>query len=406
MKLIRIIKSIRRLLFIHKLRVVLSLIGITVGITSVIIMTALGEGARNKMLSQIESMGSNLITIDAGKIKEVIGRKRQTQKVNTLKLKDSDAIIEECESIDKIAPTQDGSFLIRYGNATTSGRVIGTTLDYPAIRNFKIDYGRFFTEEENKISSRVAIIGTKMVDNLFYDVNPIGEFIRINNVPFEVIGVLQRKGSSYDGADEDEVIFIPIQSGMRRLFNVDYIKNIYVQVKDKNEMKIAEDEIRELLRERHRLNLRDKEDDFTIQNMYTTLKAENETSNSFTFLISGVAGLSLLVGGVGILAMMLLSVKERTPEIGLRMAVGAKPNDILIQFLLEAAILSSVGGFLGVVAGIIGTSLINHFSDFNAMITEQSIFISVVISCFIGIFFGAYPARRASLIQPIKALRG
>ncbi len=369
-------------------------------------MTALGEGARNKMLSQIESMGSNLITIDAGKIKEVIGRKRQTQKVNTLKLKDSDAIIEECESIDKIAPTQDGSFLIKYGNGTTSGRVIGTTPDYPAIRNFKIDYGRFFTEEENKISSRVAIIGTKVVDNLFYEANPIGEFIRINNIPFEIIGVLKQKGSSYDGANEDEVIFIPIQTGLRRLYNVDYIKNIYVYVKDKKKMKSSEDEIRELLRERHRLNLRDKEDDFTIQNMYTTLKAENETSSSFTFLISGVAGLSLLVGGVGILAMMLLSVKERTPEIGLRMAVGAKPNDILIQFLLEAVILSSVGGVIGVAAGFFGTSLINHFTDFNAMITGQSILISVVISSFIGIFFGAYPARRASLIQPIKALRG
>ncbi|MBI1936740.1 MAG: ABC transporter permease [Ignavibacteriales bacterium] len=406
MKLIRIIKSIRRLLFINKLRVVLSLIGITVGITSVIIMTALGEGARNKMLSQIEAMGSNLITIDAGKIKEVIGRKRQTQKVNTLKLKDSDALIEECGSIDKIAPTQDQAFLIKYGNGGTNCRVIGTTPDYPAIRNFKIDYGRFFTEEENKISARAAIVGTKVVDNLFYKANPIGEFIRINNVPFEIIGVLQKKGSSYDGADEDEVIFIPIQTGMRRLFNVDYIKNIYMHVKDKSKMKSAEDEIRELLRERHRLNLRDKEDDFTIQNMYTTLKAENETSSSFTFLISGVAGLSLLVGGVGILAMMLLSVKERTPEIGLRMAVGAKPNDILIQFLLEATILSSVGGTLGVIAGAAGTSLINHFTDFNALITEQSIFVSVIISCFIGIFFGAYPARRASLTQPIKALRG
>jgi len=369
-------------------------------------MTALGEGARNKMLSQIESMGSNLITIDAGKIKEVIGRKRQTQKVNTLKLKDSDAIIEGCESIDKIAPTQDGSFLIKYGSGTTSGRVIGTTPDYPSIRNFKIDYGRFFTEEENKISSRVAIIGTKMVDNLFYETNPIGEFIRINNVPFEIIGVLKPKGSSYDGANEDEVIFIPIQTGLRRLYNVDYIKNIYAHVRDKNKMKSAEDEIRELLRERHRLNLRDKEDDFTIQNMYTTLKAENETSSSFTFLISGVAGLSLLVGGVGILAMMLLSVKERTPEIGLRMAVGAKPNDILIQFLLEAAILSSAGGTLGVIAGAAGTSLINHFTDLNAMLTEQSILISVLISCFIGIFFGAYPARRASMTQPIRALRG
>jgi putative ABC transport system permease protein len=234
--------------------------------------------------------------------------------------------------------------------------------------------------------------------------NPLGESIRINNAPFEVIGVLEQKGSSYDGANEDEVIFIPLRTGMRRLFNVDYIKNIYVQVKNKNNIKSTQLEIQSVLREKHKLNLREKEDDFTIQNLNTTITAGNDTNNSFSILILSVSGLTLLVGSVGILAVMLLSVKERTSEIGLRMAVGAKSRDILIQFLLEAVILSSLGGLLGIFAGVLGTFTINQLTDLNSQITLFSLLISLIVSIIIGILSGVYPARKASTVQPINAL--
>ena len=247
------------------MRVILSLTGIALGITSVIIMVSVGEGARSKMLSQIEAMGSNLITIDAGKVKTVIGRQRQTTNVTTLKEKDAEAIFESGQSagINLIAPTQEQMLLVKYENGTTNTRIIGTTPEYPLIRNFKISSGRFFDSDENKIAQRVAVVGQKIVENLLREVNPIGEIIKVNNIPFEVIGTLKSKGLSYDGANEDDIIFIPLSTCMRRVFNVDYIKNIYVKVAERNKIKIAEGEIRNILRDRHRLNIRNKEDDFT-----------------------------------------------------------------------------------------------------------------------------------------------
>lgn len=406
MKQTRIIKTAWRLLSLKKLRVILSLVGIAIGIASIIILTAIGKGASSKVVSQIEAMGSNMITIDAGKVKEIIGRKRQVEKAVTLKEKDYNLILDECTMELKAAPTQEQTMLIKYGDGSSTARIIGTTPDYPGIRNFKIAEGRFFSDDENTSSARVVIVGKKIIDNLFYGNSPIGEVIRINNIQFEVIGTLKPKGASYDGANEDEIVFIPLKTGMRRLFNVDYIKNIYVQVKRKDKIAEAEDEITAILRESHKLDIRDKEDDFTIQNVYTAIKAETETSDTLSMLISGVAALSLLVGGVGILAIMLLSVKERTSEIGLRMAVGAKRKDILLQFVLEAVLLSSAGGLLGVVTGIAGTFLIDHFTDFSSIITPESVLISVIISCSLGVFFGVFPARKASGIQPVKALKG
>lgn len=421
MKLLRVIKSVRKLLFINKLRAVLSLIGIAIGIAAVIIVSAIGNGARAKVSSQIEAMGSNLITINSGKVKEVTGRKRQTTKVTTLKEKDAEAILEQCNTVKLVAPTQDQTLRVKFENSMTSGRIIGTVPAYPLVRNYQVATGRFFTIDDNKHSRRVAVIGWKIVENLFHDNNPVGQIIRINNIPFEIIGTLKPKGASYDGANEDEVIFIPLRTGLKRLFarrssgglpNVNFIKNIYVQVTSQKVMKETEHEIRTILRERHRLNIRNtehpdlivKEDDFTIQNIYTALKAANETNSSFTFLITGVAALSLIIGGVGILAIMLLSVKERTSEIGLQMAVGAKPRYILIQFLLEAIILSTLGGITGIVTGFFGSYILSAFSGLATLVSLQSVIISVLISISLGVFFGAAPARKASLIQPVIAL--
>jgi len=404
MRTLRIIKSIRRLLFLNKLRVALTLIGIAVGITSVIIMVAIGEGAKDRMLSQIKSMGSNLITVDAGKVKEVIGRRRQTSKVTTLKEKDAEAISQDCNYVNAVAPTQEQMVLVKFENGSTGSRAIGTTPEYPAIRNYEIAHGRFFDDDDNKFSRRVAVVGDKVVRYLFRDINPIGETIRINNVPVEVIGVLKSKGASYDGADEDDVVFIPLNTGMRRLFNVDYIKNIYVQVSAKDKIENVEEEIRSILREKHRLNVRNKEDDFTLQNTYTALKTENDAGETFTDLITGVAALSLLVGGVGILAIMFLSVKERRPEIGLRIAIGGRPVDILLQFLLEAVILSMAGGIIGILLGWIGAKLLGMFTELATSVSLESITVSVAVSIIIGVTFGAFPAWRASQLTPREAL--
>jgi putative ABC transport system permease protein len=405
MRLIRILKSARRRLSIRTLRVSLSLSGIAVGIASVIVVVAIGTGARNSMLAQIETMGKNLITIDAGKVKEVIGRKRQTTKETTLKERDCEAIVEGSRYTITAAPTQDRTFLIKYGNGATTARVIGTTPAYPAIRSYRIAAGRCCSDEDNKLSARVAVVGAKIVSSLFSTASPVGEFIRINNVSFEIIGVLAPKGSSYDGANDDEVVLIPLRTGMRRLFNVDYIKNIYVSTQDKSRMGKVERDIRALLRERHRLNIRDKEDDFTIQNSYVTLEAETDTNDSFTLMISGVAALSLLVGGVGILAIMLLSVRERTSEIGLRIAVGARKRDILVQFLFEAVMLSGAGGILGIAGGVAATGALGLFTQLHPLISTESVVLSVAVSTLLGVFFGVYPALKASAVQPIVALR-
>lgn len=393
------------MLFLNKLRAALSLTGIAIGIASVIMIVSLGEGARTRTLSQIEAMGSNIITIDAGLAKDVGGRNRQAVKVTTLKEKDARIIAEECSFAASVAPTQEQSLVVKYEEGSATARIIGTYAAYPAIRNFSIASGRFFTGDDNALSLRRAVIGHKFVEFLFRDVNPVGEVIRINNIPFEVIGVLKAKGASYDGANEDDVIFIPLNTGMRRVFNVDYVKNIFVKVTSRENIPATQERIRSILREKHRLTTRNKEDDFTIQNVYTVVQAESETNAAFTRLIAGVAAISLIVGGVGIFATMLLSVKERNSEIGLRMAVGARANDILFQFLAEAIVLSLVGGVAGIGAGTVGAYLLGSLTDFPVRISREAAAISFIISAVLGIFFGAYPARKASSIEPITALK-
>ena len=391
---------------LNKMRIALSLAGIAVGITSVIITVALGDGSRARTVAELASFGSNVLTVDAGKVNIVIGRRRETSKVTTLKEKDAEAIVERCGSVSMVAPTQDMMVqAIKYQNGSTGTRVIGTTPDFPLIRNYAICSGRFFDGEDSRSARRVAVIGQKIVIYLFRERPPLGEIIRINGMPFEIIGVLSPKGMSYDGANEDDVIFIPLRTGMRRLFNVDFIKNIYVRAVDKGSMIRAEEEIRGVLRERHRLETRTKEDDFTIQDVSTARSAEQGANELFTTLINGVAALSLAVGGVGILAMMILSVRERKAEIGLRMAVGAKPRDILVQFLLEAILLSLGGGGVGILVGVIVAVALGAATSIPAQVSFVSVAGSVALSMAIGIFFGAYPAWKASHLQPGRALK-
>jgi putative ABC transport system permease protein len=283
--------------------------------------------------------------------------------------------------------------------------VLGTTSDYVEIRNFRLSGGRVFTEEENKAGLRVTVLGNQIVEDLFAGTDPIGEIIRVGNIPFEVIGTLAPKGVSAEGADEDSKILIPINTALRRVFNIDYINNIHVRVARREWMDSAEADIQALLRERHRLDRFGKPDDFTIQNQLIALQAEEETSASFTVLIAGVAAISLFVGGIGILAVMLMSVRERTNEIGLRMATGARPRDILVQFLSEATLLGMMGGLTGATIGLTGSWALGIWTAWETAVSTDSIVFSLVFALTVGLFFGVYPARRASLLDPIEALR-
>ncbi len=406
MKQWRIIRSIRRRLFVNKLRVILSLSGIAIGITCEIVTVGVGEGARLAVLDQINSMGGNLVTVAAGTFKVAFGRKMQTTFVTTLKQGDADAILAECPYVKAVAPAQQGMALVRYRNGSTSTSVIGTTPQFAEVKHYELSSGRFFNEEENRLSLRVAILGRKIVESLFRNADPVGEIIRIKGIPFKVIGTLKTKGVNYDGVNLDDEILIPLNTLLERVLNINYIGTIYVEASDKSAMGVVEREIRSLLRQRHSLDALSKPDDFVLQNVYTTMKVAEEANGAFRNLLGAVAALSLLVGGVGILAIMLLSVKERTSEIGLRMAVGAKSRDVLFQFFAEATSLSSAGGLAGILLGIAGVYLLRTLAGINAVVTFELVAASVLESVAIGILFGSLPARRASLVTPVTALRG
>ena len=405
MKILRNVRISRKSLFAHKVRTILALSGITIGVAAVIIMTAIGQGAQKAVLEKIEKMGSNLLIITSGQTKTMVSRQSESGREKTLKLGDSEAVAEECTSVSLVVPGQDQVLRTRYGNLSIMATILGTKSGFPEVRNFDLTLGRFFTDEENRASLRKAVLGSEVYEELFEGADPIGETVRINKIPFEVIGILKSKGLSVQGSNQDDRILIPINTAMRRVFNVDYINTIFIKVSSRQEMDRAEDEIRELLRERHRLNRRNKSDDFTIQNQITALRAERETSESFKLLIIGIAAISLFVGGIGILAVMLLTIRERISEIGLRMATGARRRDILVQFLTEALILGSAGGLCGVCLGAIGSGLASKFTVLTTSMSPESIMISLGVSLAVGVLFGVLPARRASMLDPIEALR-
>jgi putative ABC transport system permease protein len=405
MKLFRSLKLSRQTMLAHKLRTLLAVLGIAIGVTAVIIMVAIGAGARQEVLSRIQKMGTNLLVVSAGNIKTIVGRRQLVGKATSLTLADCTAILDQCPSVISLAPAQSKSLKVKYGTFSTTAKILGTTTDFRDVRNFPTSIGRYFTEQENKASLRLAVLGSQIYKNLMEGSDPTGEIIRIANIPFEVIGVLEAKGVNADGADEDNQVFIPINTGLRRVFNLDYIDVVYTQVRDRRLMKEAEMEISTLLRERHRLDRHSKPDDFTLRNLVTVLEAEKETSDSFTLMIAGTAAISLFVGGVGVLAFMLLAVKERTNEIGLRMACGARPKDILAQFLMEALLLGLAGGMAGILLGIAGSWGIGRATQWQIWVPVEVIIISALFSLSIGLFFGVYPAKRASRLDPIIALR-
>lgn len=404
MKVIKGTKIALKALGAHKMRTALAVLGIVIGVSAVVLMVAIGRGAQESVLKKIQGLGTNLIIVTAGKVRIIAGRPRQTGNTTSLTVRDAEALASESSAVASAAAFQGKKYLVKYSDASTNTIVSGTTPDFPDIRNFQPGLGRFFTDDEVKASMRVAVLGKTVVRNLFEDRAAVGETVRINNVPFEVIGILEEKGVNAIGQDDDDQILIPITTVMRRLMNVIYVNNIYVAARDVSLMDKAVGDVASILRERHHVKP-GKEDDFSIQNQMDILRAEEETSDTFTMLLAGIAAISLLVGGVGIFAIMLISIKERTNEIGLRRALGARKKDILLQFLMEALLLSLAGGLIGAVLGITGSLVVGWTTELPTSVSGLSVVVAFLFSAAIGLFFGIYPAKKAAEFDPIHALR-
>ena len=404
MKLSKNIILSLEILAAHKLRTGLSILGIIVGIAAVILMVSAGKGAEKQILDRIRNMGSNLVIVSAGQVKIIAGRKKQTiDTVTSLMPDDARSIMDRCPSVALAAPAVSKQMSIRWSSEIASTSVVGITTEAFEIRNISIANGRRFLPSENRARRRFAIIGLTVKNNLFGDDDPIGQQIRIGRVLFEIIGVMSPKGMDINGRDQDDVIIIPLETALRRLMNIAYVQTIYVQALSTEHLETAEKEIGELLRQRHRL--KGERDDFTIQNQITLLETERETAAAMTLLIGSVAGISLIVGGVGILAVMLISVRERTSEIGLRRAVGALHRDIRIQFFIESALLSGTGGAIGVLLGIGSAFAISALGYWQTIISWPIVGIAFTFSVILGTVFGIYPATRAASLEPIDALR-
>jgi len=403
MKLSKNIALSLEILAAHKLRTLLSVLGIVVGVAAVILMVAAGKGAEKRILDRIRDMGTNLLAVSAGQTRIIAGRQRQMNTVTTLVVEDATAIAQQCLSVALAAAAVEKKLATRWESENANTTVIGMNSEGFVIRNLTIASGRGFDPDECRGRRRVAVVGPTAAQNLFLGADPIGLTFRIGRIPFEVIGVTDSKGVDPNGLDQDDVVIVPLETAMRRLLNVDYLQTIYVQAKSSELLDQAEAEIRELLQSRHRLG--DKPDDFTIQNQATLLATERETAQSMTLLIGSVSGISLAVGGVGILAVMLISVRERTGEIGLRRAIGARRRDIRNQFVLESAMLAGLGGILGVAIGLGGAWTVSALGFWDALVSWPSAAIGFLFSVSLGVAFGLYPAMRAAALEPIEALR-
>ncbi len=394
-----------RALYAHKVRTGLTLLGIVIGTSAVVAMVAIGQGTRAEVLRKVESLGTNLLLVNAGQVKLYAGRPRQSGAVViTLTNKDAEAIADDSTSVMAVAPAQSRKMQVKYGESTTTTSIVGTTPQYQDVRNFRPAQGEFFEDDQARSSARVAVLGRTVVQNLFGGNDPVGETIRINRVPFEVIGVMEPKGLDISGQDQDDQIFIPLRTALRRVFNLTYVSTIYVSVRDNREMYSASLEIRDLLRERHRLKP-NVPDDFTIQSQTAILDAQEAVSGTFTLLLSSIGGISLIVGGIGILAIMLIAVRERTREIGIRRALGARRKDILLQFLIETMVLTVLGAISGVVVGLVGAKITSLATGWPMLIPWVVAGATVVFSVLLGLAFGVYPASKAASLDPVVALR-
>jgi len=388
----------------NKTRFFLASLGIVIGIAAVIVMVAIGKGSHHEVMSVIAKMGENLLTINAGEMKRRGGKLRLSGTVTTLSLRDVDYLSQEVDGLQIVAPFEIKEMKIKYLQTLTSTNVAGSTPNFLGVRNYSIAYGEMFSEQDQKLGAKVAVIGKTVIKNMFGEDDPLGKTVRINGIPFKIIGIFETKGLDSDGVDQDDLLLIPVKAMLRRVLNQNYISTIYAKADSRKNIERITEKISAVLRDRHKI-LDDAENDFTIISQLDLENLKTETSELFTRLIVGVASISLVVGGIGILAVMLISVKERTREIGIRRAVGATKSDIVRQFLVESIVIGLFGGIIGVALGVgITFGIVAWTGKENLLLDLNSIYISTTVCMIIGIIFGLFPAIKASRLDPMVAL--
>jgi len=395
-----------RALWVNKMRSALTMLGIIIGVGAVIAMLAVGTGASKQIQQQISTLGSNLIMVVPGAT-SAGGVRMGAGTQSTLTMGDADAILKECPAVSEVAPVLGGVGQVIYGNQNWSTGVTGTTPAMLIVRDWKLSAGRAFTEQDVKSATKVCLLGQTVVDKLFGGLDPVGQIVRIKKIPFKVIGILEAKGQDPRGQDQDDAIYVPVTTAQKKLFGTSFpgmIRMIMVKAKSTEHLDSAERQITELLRQRHRIGQK-QENDFTVRNLTQMMQAAEQSSKVMTMLLGAIASVSLLVGGIGIMNIMLVSVTERTREIGIRMAVGAKTWDIRLQFIIEALTLSFIGGVIGIIAGISTSQIIAELAGWTTLVSPLSILLAFGFSGLVGISFGFYPAYKASLLDPIEALR-
>jgi putative ABC transport system permease protein len=406
MKVFNLLRIAWKALLRNKLRAFLTMLGIIIGVASVITMVAIGEGSKASIRSQLSGMGSNMITIRPSSNQTVGGGARLgASGLQTLKVDDVKAMQDQAHYITATSPSVSTSGQAINGALNWPTSMQGVSPEYLDIRDWKLKTGVVFTDNDVKTASKVCLLGQTVVDNIFTSgEDPVGKIIRFSKIPFKVIGVLTLKGENTFGQDQDDIILAPYTTVQKRILAITFVQNIYASAIDENSSDTATSEISAILRKDHKLKPGD-DDDFTVRTQAELISTLSSTSQLLTVLLAAIAGISLVVGGIGIMNIMYVSVTERTKEIGLRMAVGARGIDILLQFLVEAILISLTGGVIGVALGITSSSLVSYFLSWPTLVSEYSIVLSFAVCAVTGVFFGYYPARNASRLDPIEALR-
>lgn len=403
MELLETMKIALRALARNKLRSALTMLGIIIGVGAVIAMVGIGDGAQKEVQNRIAAMGTNLLYVSAGSV-NVGGTHLGAGATQTLVSSDVTAILSEAPAVANAAPVSSASTQLVFGNQNWATTVTGTEPQYFDIRDWAFSKGDTFSEDDVRRAANVAVIGETVRQNLFGNGNPVGQTIRAGNLPFTVVGVLTAKGTSGMGGDQDDGIYVPITTLQKKITGQDWLRNIMVSAKSQAESYAAQDQITAILRDRHRLRAGDP-DDFSIRNLADIAELADQSAQVMTMLLASIAGVSLIVGGIGIMNIMLVSVTERTKEIGVRVAIGATEQDVQRQFLLESVVLSLLGGAIGIVVGIGSSILINYVLHWTVSVSALAIGAAVIFSTAIGVAFGYYPARKAARLDPIEALR-
>jgi len=406
MKIFNLIRIALQALQRNKLRAFLTMLGIIIGVGAVIAMVAIGQGSKKSIQDQLSSMGSNMITIRPNSNQTVGGGARlESTNLQTLTLDDVKAMQAQAQSINAVSPAVQGRGQAINGSMNWPTSMQGVDPNFLAIRNWPLKSGTSFTEADVNGAAKVCLVGQTVVDNIFDPADdPVGKTIRFNRIPFKIIGVLAEKGENAFGQDQDDILLAPYTTVQKRILAIPYIQTIYASAVSAESSAAATQELSQILRSTHKLSASDQ-DDFTVRTQAELISTFSSTSQLLTVLLAAIAGISLLVGGIGIMNIMYVSVTERTKEIGLRMSIGARGVDILMQFLIEAIVISITGGIIGVLLGLLASKLITVFLSWPTLVSESSIILSFVVCAITGIFFGYYPAQKASRLDPIEALR-